>query len=55
VEGAGPGAAERASAGWSKAVHAIAAGLQPDGSRYVMFQWAGAPAGGASRAATAST
>jgi len=37
---------ERASAGWSKAVHAIAAGLQPDGSRYVMFQWAGAPAGG---------
>jgi N-methylhydantoinase B len=27
-------------------VHAIAAGLQPDGSRYVMFQWAGAPAGG---------
>jgi len=38
---------DRASAGWSKAVHAIAAGLQPDGSRYVMFQWAGAPAGGA--------
>ena len=37
---------ERASAGWSKAVHAITAGLQPDGSRYVMFQWAGAPAGG---------
>lgn len=37
---------DRASAGWSKAVHAIAAGLQPDGSRYVMFQWAGAPAGG---------
>src|SRR4029078_4535335 len=38
---------ERASAGWSKAVHAIAAGLQPDGSRYVMFQSGGAPAGGA--------
>jgi N-methylhydantoinase B len=38
---------DRASAGWSKAVHAITAGLQPDGSRYVMFQWARAPAGGA--------
>ena len=37
---------ERASAGWSKAVHAVTAGLQADGSRYVMYQWAGAPAGG---------
>lgn len=43
---------DRASAGWSKAVHAITSGYQPDGGkaggrRYVMFQWAGAPAGGA--------
>ena len=37
---------ERASAGWSKAVHAVTAGLKDDGSRYVMYQWAGAPAGG---------
>lgn len=37
---------ERASAGWSKAVHAVTAGLKPDGGRYVMYQWAGAPAGG---------
>jgi N-methylhydantoinase B len=37
---------ERASAGWSKAVHAVTAGLRPDGGRYVMYQWAGAPAGG---------
>jgi len=37
---------ERASAGWSKAVHAVTAGLNGDGSRYVMYQWAGAPAGG---------
>ncbi|HEY2873705.1 MAG TPA: hydantoinase B/oxoprolinase family protein, partial [Reyranella sp.] len=37
---------DRASAGWSKAVHAVTAGLKEDGSRYVMFQWAGAPAGG---------
>ncbi|UYN95554.1 MAG: hydantoinase B/oxoprolinase family protein [Enhydrobacter sp.] len=37
---------ERASAGWSKAVHAVTAGVNPDGSRYVMYQWAGAPAGG---------
>ena len=37
---------DRASAGWSKAVHAVTAGLQADGSRYVMYQWAGAPAGG---------
>jgi N-methylhydantoinase B len=38
---------ERASAGWSKAVHAVTAGLREDGGRYVMYQWAGAPAGGA--------
>ncbi|HYX04436.1 MAG TPA: hydantoinase B/oxoprolinase family protein [Reyranella sp.] len=37
---------ERASAGWSKAVHAVTAGLRADGGRYVMYQWAGAPAGG---------
>lgn len=37
---------ERASAGWSKAVHAVTAGLRDDGGRYVMYQWAGAPAGG---------
>ena len=37
---------ERASAGWSKAVHAVTAGVKDDGSRYVMYQWAGAPAGG---------
>jgi N-methylhydantoinase B len=37
---------ERASAGWSKAVHAVTAGMRPDGGRYVMYQWAGAPAGG---------
>ena len=42
---------DRASAGWSKAVHAVTAGLKDDdgkggGSRYVMYQWAGAPAGG---------
>ncbi|MBV8408997.1 MAG: hydantoinase B/oxoprolinase family protein [Alphaproteobacteria bacterium] len=37
---------ERASAGWSKAVHAVTAGLRSDGNRYVMYQWAGAPAGG---------
>ncbi|MBS0523852.1 MAG: hydantoinase B/oxoprolinase family protein [Proteobacteria bacterium] len=37
---------DRASAGWSKAVHAVTAGRKADGSRYVMFQWAGAPAGG---------
>jgi N-methylhydantoinase B len=37
---------ERASAGWSKAVHAVTAGLREDGGRYVMYQWAGAPAGG---------
>ncbi|MBS0221813.1 MAG: hydantoinase B/oxoprolinase family protein [Proteobacteria bacterium] len=37
---------ERASAGWSKAVHSVTAGLRPDGGRYVMYQWAGAPAGG---------
>jgi N-methylhydantoinase B len=37
---------ERASAGWSKAVHSVTAGLRPDGNRYVMYQWAGAPAGG---------
>ena len=37
---------ERASAGWSKAVHSVTAGLKDDGSRYVMYQWAGAPAGG---------
>jgi N-methylhydantoinase B len=37
---------ERASAGWSKAVHAVTAGLKDDGGRYVMYQWAGAPAGG---------
>jgi N-methylhydantoinase B len=36
----------RASAGWSKAVHAVTAGLRADGGRYVMYQWAGAPAGG---------
>ena len=38
---------ERASAGWSKAVHSVTAGLRDDGSRYVMYQWGGAPAGGA--------
>ncbi|WP_421997899.1 hydantoinase B/oxoprolinase family protein [Reyranella sp.] len=38
---------ERGSAGWSKAVHAVTAGLRDDGGRYVMYQWAGAPAGGA--------
>ena len=37
---------QRASAGWSKAVHAVTAGLRRDGGRYVMYQWAGAPAGG---------
>jgi N-methylhydantoinase B len=37
---------ERASAGWSKAVHAVTAGIRDDGGRYVMYQWAGAPAGG---------
>jgi N-methylhydantoinase B len=37
---------ERGSAGWSKAVHAVTAGLRPEGGRYVMYQWAGAPAGG---------
>ena len=37
---------ERASAGWSKAVHAVTAGLREEGGRYVMYQWAGAPAGG---------
>ena len=37
---------DRASAGWSKAVHAVTAGLREDGGRYVMYQWAGAPAGG---------
>ena len=37
---------ERACAGWSKAVHAVTAGLRTDGGRYVMYQWAGAPAGG---------
>ncbi len=37
---------ERASAGWSKAVHAVTAGLHEKGGRYVMYQWAGAPAGG---------
>ena len=42
---------DRASAGWSKAVHAVTAGLKDEdgkggGSRYVMYQWAGAPAGG---------
>jgi N-methylhydantoinase B len=37
---------DRASAGWSKAVHAVTAGLRDDGGRYVMYQWAGAPAGG---------
>ena len=37
---------ERASAGWSKAVHAVTAGVKSDGGRYVMYQWAGAPAGG---------
>ncbi|MFO1158655.1 MAG: hydantoinase B/oxoprolinase family protein [Reyranellaceae bacterium] len=37
---------ERASAGWSKAVHSVTAGLKDDGSRFVMYQWAGAPAGG---------
>lgn len=37
---------ERASAGWSKAVHAVTAGLHEEGGRYVMYQWAGAPAGG---------
>jgi N-methylhydantoinase B len=37
---------DRASAGWSKAVHAVTAGLRADGGRYVMYQWAGAPAGG---------
>ncbi|MFZ5779667.1 MAG: hydantoinase B/oxoprolinase family protein [Pseudomonadota bacterium] len=37
---------ERASAGWSKAVHAVTAGVKDDGGRYVMYQWAGAPAGG---------
>lgn len=43
---------ERASAGWSKAVHSVTAGVRDDqgkdgGGRYVMYQWAGAPAGGA--------
>ncbi|MBI2767205.1 MAG: hydantoinase B/oxoprolinase family protein [Chloroflexi bacterium] len=38
---------ERASAGWSKAVHSVTAGLKDDGSRYVMYQGGGAPAGGA--------
>ena len=37
---------DRASAGWSKAVHAVTAGVKSDGGRYVMYQWAGAPAGG---------
>jgi len=37
---------ELASAGWSKAVHSVTAGLRPEGGRYVMYQWAGAPAGG---------
>jgi N-methylhydantoinase B len=37
---------ERASAGWSKAVHSVTAGLRSDGGRYVMYQWGGAPAGG---------
>ena len=37
---------ERASAGWSKAVHAVTAGVRDDASRFVMYQWAGAPAGG---------
>ncbi len=37
---------DRASAGWSKAVHAVTAGVRDDGGRYVMYQWAGAPAGG---------
>ncbi|MBV8187800.1 MAG: hydantoinase B/oxoprolinase family protein [Alphaproteobacteria bacterium] len=42
---------ERASAGWSKAVHSVTAGLRsdagrPNGERYVMYQWGGAPAGG---------
>jgi N-methylhydantoinase B len=37
---------ERASAGWSKAVHSISAGLQPGGDRYVMYQWPAAPGGG---------
>src|SRR4029078_13664920 len=29
---------DRASAGWSKAVHAITAGLPPDGTRHVVVQ-----------------
>ncbi|MGH6950384.1 MAG: hydantoinase B/oxoprolinase family protein, partial [Vitreimonas sp.] len=37
---------QRASAGWAKAVHSVTAGLSDDGGRYVMYQWAGAPAGG---------
>ncbi|QOZ23878.1 hydantoinase B/oxoprolinase family protein [Bradyrhizobium sp. CCBAU 51753] len=38
---------ERATAGWSKGIGTITAGLYPDGDRYVMYNWAGAPGGGA--------
>ncbi|MCA6112217.1 hydantoinase B/oxoprolinase family protein [Bradyrhizobium cenepequi] len=38
---------ERASAGWSKGLRSITAGVRPDGARYVMYQWPAAPAGGA--------
>ncbi|NYG45365.1 N-methylhydantoinase B [Bradyrhizobium sp. IAR9] len=38
---------ERATAGWSKGVRSITAGVRPSGARYVMYQWPAAPAGGA--------
>ena len=50
---------ERASAGWSKAVHAVTAGLRGDdgkggGGRYAIDQWVYAWSAAASKAATAS-